>query len=155
MKALAALSLVLLVSAASPLQPGVNTQLTLVVATLDSTRADAFIGDLRFSGAQRVYAVGGASLAAAQRVARAMGIPVIADTNSAGDADTDAGRIAAHLRATTTGVTVVLVEREFALPFLRHVTSSPRASFPLSGTPGRMWLVTLGGDYKSAIRGSF
>lgn len=156
MRTATSIAFVVLVSIAAALPTSrTGEPRTLVVATLDIARADAFIGDLRFSGARRVYAAGSASLASAQRIGQAMDIPVVTGTGLTGDPVRDAAVIAGDLRAGAGGVTVVLVDQALALPFLRQVTNQPRSSFPLSGSPGRMWFVTLTPDYTSVVRGSF
>lgn len=156
MKSACSIAFVLLVSTAAALPSAHRDEpRTLVVASLDTARADAFIGNLRSSGARRIYAAGGASLAAAQRVGQAMDIPVASSTRLTGDLTKDAAAIAGEVRAGAGGVSVVLIDQALALAFLREITNQPRSSFPLSGSPGRMWVVTLAPDYTSVVRGRF
>jgi hypothetical protein len=156
MKLSTACLLGLLVPAVLALRPSTRSESqTLVVATLDSSRADAFIGNLRFAGTELVYAGGVTSAAAARRVSTALGARVLIDSTVATTPGEAAAAIADRVRNVDERVVVVLVDSALALPFLRHVTGQPRASFPLSAAPGRMWVVTRGDGYDSAIRGSF
>jgi hypothetical protein len=56
--------------------PTRDQPLTLVITTLDSAKADAFIGNLRFAGVRAVYSDGSeAAAGSAKRVAAAIGAP--------------------------------------------------------------------------------
>jgi hypothetical protein len=129
--------------------------MTLVVASVDTSRMDAFIGNLRYSGADLVYAAGRRSAPAAQRVGTALGTRVVVDSTLGVDGEEAATALANRVRSAGARVVVVLIDADAAQPFLRRVTEQPRSSFALSGAPGRMWLVSLGSGYTSAIRGSF
>jgi hypothetical protein len=151
-------TLLLTVFASAPLtaqRPPHREPMTLVVASVDTSRMDAFIGNLRLAGADLVYAAGSNSARAAQRVGTALGTRVVVDSFLGANKASAASALADRVQSRGARVVVVLLDPDLALPFLRRVAERPRSSFPLSGAPGRMWLVTMTNGYSSAIRGSF
>jgi hypothetical protein len=156
MKLLGTVLFTALASTAFAPHPSARSEpMTLVVASVDTSRMDAFIGNLRYSGADLVYAAGRRSAPAAQRVGTALGTRVVVDSTLGADRENAVSELADRVQSRGGHVVIVLLDADLALPFLRRVTGQPRSSFALSGAPGRMWLVTLGNGYTSAIRGSF
>jgi hypothetical protein len=102
--------------------------MTLVVASVDTSRMDAFIGNLRYSGADLVYAAGRGSAPAAQRVGTALGTRVVVDSTFDADRESAVRRLADRVQNHGGHVVVVLLDADLALPFLRLRREVKRAA---------------------------